>query len=950
MISPKVCFALLLGSLLSGGVRATDVTVSGFNFYNGAEWPGATGSLDITHVPNGDSIQALNYNVSSGYVYSVLKLTSPVTAGYVRFRVDAPAAVPLGLRVVDATGQTLEYSINRGTSAIDELGWSELTVNLASPAAHFGGANDGKVHGAINEVSLVVNSYPKFGTAYFRSVELLENTPSTSYPVLPQNIASVAQFSFGSAQAAAGSLQVYNPANGASLEALSYNFTGGGHYVASVARLSPSVNGSYVHLRFRAPSGVGVAFQVIDQSGQTLNYLISRSSLTQDNMGWYTLTQNVESAPSGQHWGGANNGRLQGNIVEVRLVANKLSAGSTTGTVYFNDIQILDHAPSQYYAAVTPSVTPFKSIAFDDDSAQYPGATGSLIQTPMSGGDVEQTMNYDFTGGGHYVASTMDLATPTAGNTIRFLAQAPAGVNLLLLVIDSTGQHLQYLVTKPLATLAETGWVQHVVRLGQTSSHYSGANDGVVHGPINTVMLLVNFTSASVANVFNITDIQRTGVVRLRQFLVDNEWSQLDLTPGTAALAGLRPKGSNPASVMALSLDTIVPGDLELAKSIGFNRIRFNMGWEAIEKSAGLYGFTTYDRYVQEATSAGLSSQLILTGNNLLYASATNVFLTATKDFDAYVNFAAAAASHFKDDNVVYELWNEADLAKQVTPASFASMVTQSSAAMLAVNGGAAIVSGGLAYEDFPYVQDLVSTAALKDTKGMGVHPYARTQENLQTWDSPENAADSEMAASDLIGSNQPLWASELGSSASWYSNTDGTVSYNLLRQALVLARDVLSQWAANVHEACIYKLRDMATGYSATNAFDNFGLIDINNNNKPAMVALRMLFDSANGRTYQGMLTGNPTSLQAMKFSGSGKETVYVAWTDNKDNSTASVTALNACNAYLDIAGNATNVATPCATDMQGNALACTAAANDRVTCPISEAAGPIFIRQTVE
>ncbi|MGH8256690.1 MAG: hypothetical protein ACRET0_10810, partial [Steroidobacteraceae bacterium] len=183
MLSGWIRYALLLGVVLSVSAQATDLAVNSFSFSNGAEFPGARGSLQISAAPTGDSIQALHYDFSKGghYVQSILSLGTPVTASYLRFRINAPLAAPLSLRVVDATGQVLQFGLNRGTSATDELGWSELSVNITSSSGHYGGANDGNLHGAISQIDFIINasSASLTGTAYIRAVELLSGAPST---------------------------------------------------------------------------------------------------------------------------------------------------------------------------------------------------------------------------------------------------------------------------------------------------------------------------------------------------------------------------------------------------------------------------------------------------------------------------------------------------------------------------------------------------------------------------------------------------------------------------------------------------------------------------------------------------------------------------------------------------------------------------------------------------
>jgi len=82
---------------------------------------------------------------------------------------------------------------------------------------------------------------------------------------------------------------------------------------------------------------------------------------------------------------------------------------------------------------------------------------------------------------------------------------------------------------------------------------------------------------------------------------------------------------------------------------------------------------------IQAAQNFQLDSQVILSGNKTLYASSTTSWITTTTNLNAFANFAAAAAGHFKESGIVYELWNEAYMVGS-TPAQFAALVKLSAA------------------------------------------------------------------------------------------------------------------------------------------------------------------------------------------------------------------------------------------------------------------------------
>lgn len=94
---------------------------------------------------------------------------------------------------------------------------------------------------------------------------------------------------------------------------------------------------------------------------------------------------------------------------------------------------------------------------------------------------------------------------------------------------------------------------------------------------------------------------------------------------------------------------------LDLVKDMGLTWVRRGFIWEAIEKEKGVYDFSKYDRIMEDCKKRGLKVVGCLAFSNKLYG-------THAKDEPgraAYANFAAAAAKHFQDYDIVWEIWNE---------------------------------------------------------------------------------------------------------------------------------------------------------------------------------------------------------------------------------------------------------------------------------------------------
>jgi hypothetical protein len=945
----KVCLILIfnISTISKAYAQAIDVimpnvAVQTFDVNRGLEFPGAQGSLQIFGAANSDSTQALYFDFTGGgsYVASVMTPVTPIAATSIHFRLQAPIENRIVLNIVDQSGQTLQFYVDRSTAVIDDMGWSSHAINISSSSIHWSGLNNGILNGAISEVRLQILQSPlqKSGVAYFRDIQFLQAAPSLNMPALPSSLVQFKKLNFYNGAefpGARGSLAVIPPTNGDSIQQLNFDFSAGGNYVASQVLPLNSLNGSYVRFRVKGALQNSLALNVLDDSGQTLQFWVNRQTAMTDAMGWSVVTIPVMS--SAAHWGGANDGILRGGIKQLSFAINK-NAASMVGSVYFKQLEILDHAPSAFYSPIPLTVTPFQALSFYN-GAEFPGATGSLQQIPGGNGDTTQILNYDFSGGGNYVAATMQLLTPATANMARLMIKAPAGVEMSLRFIDQTNQTFSIPILKPLSTLNDSGWVQHAVTLTAKSRFWGGANDGIIHQPIGSIALIVNNST----NDYSVTAIKKSGSVMIKQIKLYNESRSFDLMETSNTLPGARSKNSNTMQNMGIVIHWDDVRSFDIAQQSGFKRVRFDMSWAVVEKVKGVYDFSAYDNRIQLMLARGLVPQAILGYNNTLYSPDKHWGVDNQTNLNAYMEFAKQAALHYKGKNVTFELWNEANLVNnwlsQPDENQYANLVKQASAAIHSVASSAQLISGGLAFIDFKFLKGLISNSSLADVIGVGIHPYRAI--------GIEGQADTATAANQLLANNNVkarVFFTELGSSSTWYGASQSQAALD--RQASMTIRNILVGWAVNTPQYDVYQLRDEVTAYDVLDPESNFGLIGLDYSEKPAKKAMDLLFSVAKTRGYQGLITAIPSSVQAMKFSATGKETVYVAWV-NSERDSATMTVPNSCNPNLDFAGLSTLTANPCVVDMVGKAVACVnTGINGRMRCPVSEAGGPIFIR----
>jgi hypothetical protein len=177
---------MLLGLDASQVVRATVIdnfesagSPSPWIFTNGPEYPGATGSL--TRAPGYVGSGArLTYDTTKGgnYVGATYNLPAPITAQGLSLWVKHPGGDSVQIRIVDSTGQTLEYCPNRPFDALDPSQWYHLIVRLGQSDLHWGGLNDGIVHNPISALSVLASpALNATGELDFDQVDALPKLP-----------------------------------------------------------------------------------------------------------------------------------------------------------------------------------------------------------------------------------------------------------------------------------------------------------------------------------------------------------------------------------------------------------------------------------------------------------------------------------------------------------------------------------------------------------------------------------------------------------------------------------------------------------------------------------------------------------------------------------------------------------------------------------------------------
>ena len=161
MVVPQGCYA---DNLIDDFERVN--SPAPWTFSNGPEFPGATGSLTAGVGHSGKGAH-LAYDLSKGghYVSANLTLPSPLSPAAIGFWVKSPPNITITLRVGDASGQTLQYSLRRPLENLDPNAWYQQAVPLDTANGWWGGTNNGQVQYPIRQLAILAGDPLQPGAA-----------------------------------------------------------------------------------------------------------------------------------------------------------------------------------------------------------------------------------------------------------------------------------------------------------------------------------------------------------------------------------------------------------------------------------------------------------------------------------------------------------------------------------------------------------------------------------------------------------------------------------------------------------------------------------------------------------------------------------------------------------------------------------------------------------------
>ena len=192
--------------------------------------------------------------------------------------------------------------------------------------------------------------------------------------------------------------------------------------------------------------------------------------------------------------------------------------------------------------------------------------------------------------------------------------------------------------------------------------------------------------------------------------------------------------------------DTFNLKTLEEVYNLGFRIVRRGFYWHGDEKTRGVYSFPN-DPQMKFCAERGITVIGVIFGCNKLYEDNGKGGIQTEEGRRGYAAYAAALAAHYRDQNVIWEIWNEPNVqtfwrkGKHNSPEfaeEYTALVAATVPAMLQADPKCCVVAGSVSnywQPSFDWTESCFKLGILKTgIRGWSVHPYGVKTPEEHTW------------------------------------------------------------------------------------------------------------------------------------------------------------------------------------------------------------------------
>ena len=282
-----------------------------------------------------------------------------------------------------------------------------------------------------------------------------------------------------------------------------------------------------------------------------------------------------------------------------------------------------------------------------------------------------------------------------------------------------------------------------------------------------------------------------------------------------------------------------VPQDWKMLSEAGVGIVRMDASWSGAEKKPGQYNFAHYDTLLARLERHHMRLLFILDYGNPLYDN--GLAPHSDSALVASAKFCGALAKRYKSRPILFELWNEPNLATfwrpKPNPHQYLAWARAVSRAIREANPKACILGPAMSRIDLKFLQTLFENGYLNLVDGVSVHPYRSPSLG------PETAIPEYEMLRALIEEYKPAGKELPIVSGEWgYS----TVSTPPVLQGKYLARQWLTNLSLGIPISIWYDWHD--DGQDPKNSEHHFGTVTWDYKPKPSFKAMKTLISQLKG------------------------------------------------------------------------------------------------------
>ena len=228
------------------------------------------------------------------------------------------------------------------------------------------------------------------------------------------------------------------------------------------------------------------------------------------------------------------------------------------------------------------------------------------------------------------------------------------------------------------------------------------------------------------------------------------------------------------------------PGEMKMLADAGFKFVRMDFDWAATEKQKGIYNFSAYERLLAALDEHQIRALFILDYANPLYDE--NQSPHTEEGRNAFGKWAAAAAKHFQNRGILWEMYNEPNISPfwrpKPNPDDYVKLALEVGRALREAAPSEIYIGPACSRIDLPFLEICFKAGLLEYFAAVSVHPYRQT--NPETVEADYRNLRRLIAQHAPAGKDIPIFSGEWGYSSIWAGFDPDKQGIHLARQFLL--------------------------------------------------------------------------------------------------------------------------------------------------------------------